>query len=739
MSTNTKERPARAGQEIKRPEGSRPEQGKKEEKKPGPVQQRLDKLKEAVELEKLANEAKSTTWRLRRQLVPHVVTGSVLGAGLAEHAIVASGSSVPRVMLLSVIASLGAGFEARRRVKKHRPRWTKRVTVAILVASGWLSLAPATGVTPASAAALVAAELSVAAGYWRGCRIGYPTREQKVIIERAREVREARKENPCKEPPAPAAPALGLAQQTISDWKKFVGNNGGPVPESVIANPVETRYTIAYDGLLSRGKQSFSTLLMNAPRIASGLDTTVENLIFETTFDDMKDHDESEGSTASEARFRFQLVTNSPIRGAVDFDGPRRKGGIIDLGPYADGSGEAPYRLYTPGSMWSGVVIGGTGSGKSRLLENAVISAISGGDTVIIYIDPQRGTSSPVLANNAHWFGTLDDAEMILEALLAAMGVREEENAAEGWTGFNPTPQRPGILTVIDESHRVFEQDGTRWSWVAREGRKLGFALLAADQYPGLKTFGNEEPLRSSVMEGNSFVLRSTSRQTGQLMPGLMVDPLSLPKIPGYAYVNGSEENGARTAPFRNRNTRPMHMGDEEALNWLTEWFRKQPMPDLDTLVKTGIKYSVAAEAYESRAKSETDRKERSMARVEALRQGLNPDEAVPGTRPLAKLARKVARLSGFEGAEVVKFPGAISAEVVCGDEAYDPSATVTRPALTRSQIDVLSAIAEGASRPAEIQEAVKLSQRQVQNLLKELVDRGELHQPRYGHYARTA
>lgn len=692
---------------------------------------RLDQVKQTLHTDTIGSDFRGTAWRLRRQSIPHIVTGSVYLGGLAEHAMVANGHPARTVITVSAFLSAASVPAVYNWVKKIRKRWTKRATIAAAVAGTWLSFVAPFSAGPLSAAALVVAELVLAAGYWRATRIPYPDSSQRSAMERARQMRE---DGPFGGAPTPT---LSLAQQTMADWRKFIASSSGPVPDSGITNPEERQYTIAFDGTLSRGKQSFSTLLMAMPKIASGLDTRVENLIFETTFDDLKPEEESDGVHASEARFKFQLVTNSPIRGNIEFTGPRRDGGTLYLGPYADGSGEAPYRLYTPGSMWSGVVIGGTGSGKSRLLENVALSAISSGDTVVIYIDPQRGTSSPVLANCAHWFGTMDDAPFILEALLAAMAAREEENAAEGWTGFNASPERPGILTIIDESHRVFEQDGTRWSWVAREGRKLGFSLLAADQYPGLKTFGNEEPLRSSIMEGNSFVLRSTSRQTGQLMPGLMVDPLSLPKIPGYAYVNGSEENGARTAPFRNRNTRPMHMTDEEAMRWLTNWFDAQPMPDLDPLVKTAIAFSEAGEAYEARSKSETDRRDRALARVEALRKGLNPDEVAPTSVQMLTLTRK--RPVVTDHGEVVNFPDAITEAVLVGDEAYSDDGTIVRKRkpLTESQRLILTAVAAGATMPSAIERAVDLSKRQVHNLLKELVERGELYQPEYGQYAR--
>src|SRR5690606_1047262 len=115
------------------------------------------------------------------------------------------------------------------------------------------------------------------------------------------------------------------------------------------------------------------------------------------------------------AALRLQVITNSPIAGDVVFDGPRRDGGLLELGPSADGSGEAVYRLYTPGSMWSGVSIGGTGIGEGRLVEHIVIAALSGGDTEFWYLDPARGGSSPALAGHADWFVSMDQTDDMLD------------------------------------------------------------------------------------------------------------------------------------------------------------------------------------------------------------------------------------------------------------------------------------------------------------------------------------
>lgn len=648
-------------------------------------------------LQRAQRDTKATVWRLRRQALPHAVTGAVLGGGLAAEAVCASGGASPGTVAAGIAATtfpIAAGVAAW--VRKRRPRWARRVLLGGLLSAAWLTMAPF-GVTPGDAGVLLAGEYALAARWWQLNRLGYPGPTL-----------------PEEEEPAEGEPTL--AEQIIADWNTYVACVGGPLPESRLCNPEVTPHTIAFDLMLWRGRQTFTTAVSALEKIAGGLGRNISALIIEP--------DPAAPEESSEARCRFQVVTNSPIRGNVDFTGPRRRGGLLDLGPYADGSGEAPWRLYTPGSMWSGVIIGGTGIGKSRVVENIVISAVSGGDTEFWYLDPNRGGSSPALAKHADWFVTMDNADDMLAAGIAALDGRAEENAAEGWTGFTPSPQRPGLLIIVEECHNPFsnKKAAVQWARIAREGRKVGIALLCISQYSGIVTFGNVEPLRSNVMEGNAIALRTTSNSAGQLMPGLMVDPKTLPKIPGYAYVQGSEETGNRTAPFRNRNTL---VPDDDAPG---EWLKAQPRPGLDRLTTTAT--LAAGAAYQDRNITSNTGRDAASARVKELREGRLPAGFGAASQRQAEQQEQVGEMG-----VIVEFPQPLT----LADLAEPATPTAAALELGDSHRTVLAAVAVGKSRPVEIEQATGLSHRRVAELLKELVVAGHLIQPKYGRYERAA
>lgn len=359
--------------------------------------------------------------------------------------------------------------------------------------------------------------------------------------------------------------------------------------------------------------------------------------------------------------------------------------GDIPIGPYADGADDAPYHLYHSGGMWSGVIIGDTGIGKSRVLESIAIGAKASGCTIVWFIDPQGGASSPALAEHADWYVDEGGAPDMLGAAENIVYARARENRLEGWTGFVPSVLRPGILIIIDESHKIFLPDvAKRWAGISREARKVGVALLPASQYPGLETFGGQDPLRSSIMAGNVIAMRTTSNSAGQIMAGLQVDPKTLPPIKGYGWFQDTLPEG-RSAPFRNR------LAIDPGA-----WMAAQPEVHLDKLSATA-----AGEKYLRRAEIAESQHEELRAYIESLRNGLMPAQA-----PLRETGRPNLR-------------------VVADTDLNLPEPIRPAPdGLSEAERAVCSALADGAEAPKELAEVTGYTERHVNNLLKPLIDR---------------
>lgn len=618
---------------------------------------------------------RSTIWRLRRQWAPHAVTLATLTGGLIVHAASAADGHPSTVAAVTAVAMYGTvGVTMWLVWVRTRPRWRHRLLLAGLTVASWLTVA-AWGVGAETLVLLLAAEYALAARWWQAHRIGH-TRDALLAGEDL--------------------------TATQVEWAEYVACDGGPLPGSRLVDPDPFAYGEAYTLLLKRGSrtQTFMTAASAVPQIAGALDADITDVIVER-----------HPTSRSLARARFVRLHTRPLDDNPVFDGPRLRGGAVALGPYADGHGEALYTLYSEDSMWSGVLIGATGIGKSRVVDNAAISVMARGDTVIVYIDPKEGGSSPALFTHAHWSGGLSVAGTVLDALLALIEVRNKENyAVYGDAGFTPGRARPGILVVIDECHRVFATRQADWAHVARSGRSAGLALLAVSQYAGLATFGNNEALRSSIMMGNTLAMYAPSRTNGQLMAGLEVDPMTLPNIPGYGYTQASERLGGRTAPWRNR------LVDTQAA---PAWMETQPETVPDPVTETTIAWAAGA-VYTNRHATAADAVSSDRAFIDALRSG---DTSALSDDTRSRSTRTAAREPDPErAARVVTFPSA-------------PFPANETDQLSRSHRAVLDAVVCGASRPVEVEDATGLGQRRIAAILRELTEAGHLAQPRYGRY----
>lgn len=366
----------------------------------------------------------------------------------------------------------------------------------------------------------------------------------------------------------------------VALWNEHIRDGKGPMAGAELAGPVSFEHGETYTVRVVPYKQTLNKAINDLPNWTTALDTPMQYMVLEQHPDHPK----------SPRYLRLQRITDSPIEKTLYYDRPRYEKGSILLGPYADGVGEAKYRLYTENSMWGGFGVGGIGSGKSRLIDSIVIGALAmrnvGMPTVVFYADGQDGASSPALFANATWAVGPEGSRKMLGALERIVVRRNKENRAWGISGFTPSEDRPGILVVIDEAHEILPKDAKRWSRVARTGRKLGVAILAADQYTGLAdVFGNEEPLRSSLLAGNGFGLRTTSRIAQHLIPGLNFDLYDLPILPGFGYAIAAKGSDARTAPFRGR-----FLPDEEyavdhpevPVETVEVWYELYPPLELD-------------------------------------------------------------------------------------------------------------------------------------------------------------
>lgn len=496
-----------------------------------------------------------TRYRYRDQLWPLVLLTVLWVSGLAGR-----GAYPVGVLATSLLGAAIVVFYLRQKLTR-RPEWWYAGT-CLAAAVGWMvavSLAP-TERWPNVLGVLAWAGLSLI--WWRHHEVrGWPGHSR--------------------------APLVNLWNENVRDLV------GGPLPGAQIDHPVPFEHGNSYTIHLVRGKQNLTKAMAALPLLETALDTPMEFMVLERHPDHPK----------SPSMLRLQHVTRSPIEHTVWFDRPRYEDGRILLGPYADGMGEAYLRLYEgEQSMWSTTLTGGSGIGKSRLMETIAINALAmrdvGQHTVLFYMDGQNGASSPTLFEHATWAVGPDGAPGMLSALERIADYRNKENRAhqpKPLTGFAPSADRPGILVMIDEAHLILpigssrpDLSAKRFANLAKSVRKLGISFFVAAHDYSLNTL-LDDTFRAALRGGNALVMNVGSKITGNLIPGLEINPYDLPNIPGYGIVVGATGSGIRTAPFRSRyapdaaeKARAEARGETTRVPSIEEWFERYPPLGLD-------------------------------------------------------------------------------------------------------------------------------------------------------------
>lgn len=620
----------------------------------------------------------STLWRLRAQAAPHAVIGGLAVVGTVAGTAGSAGAGLG-------VTTVGAAGAVAVWAARHRPGGVRGL-LAGLGAACWCGWTAATGMDWDTAAVLAAGGYAAALPWWRRHRLPDPP---EVSAPESPEVDEM------------APPRL---------WERHIAATGGPLPDTWLSGQERLRTGLRYTLHLVPGRQALSDVRQAVPRLRSGLRLRPgQDLVVE------------QHPTEDEATVLVTLVRQSTVLARpTPWPGGtyQPEAGTVALGPYVDGEGVAVWLLHKDYRLWSGFLTGATGSGKSRLMEAVALGAVGAG-CVIWFADPQAGASSPFLADHADWTARdVDQARAMLTAARQVKELRQAQNAYHGWEGWHPDQGRPGLLLIVDECHRVFEDPRCQAlaTELAREGGKCGIALVAASQVATLDVWGagtGADALRSSVTAGNVVLLRTKSNNTKSVLSAGGVDPTTFPRIPGYAYL--LDDTGTRrSAPLRG-----YYLDDDTRDRAAAEviW------PELDA---AGA--AAAGQAYQRRREL-----------VTAARQAL---------------ADRIAALTGTTPRPPVEAPASARLRAVLPVPAFPPppaggneparagTAVAHRPAPAppvRTAVDAAAALlAQGVTSPGAIQARSGYGETAVRQALAELARQGRARRVRHGVWQLT-
>ena len=533
-----------------------------------------------------AAETRSAYQRNRKQLAPWLVSTPYALIGTGGWALAQLGDGNP-IGIAAVLAatSIGASILAWRKwLAKHVPgKLANRAKATIGLLCSWSTLMPLIPSLGGMGLAWLAGTAYMALPWWREHEHPQP-----VAVA---DTTPTEPEQPPTEPPEESQASRRI-NGMLRAWATKLAGEKGPVPNSSLTHVHSTdavdRYRITLDdeGSVTRGH-----LAQLHARIALALGVVDEDIQFEHT-----GHPATVimrhlvGDPATDYSGPVVLCDGTPISSRWEIT----PGSTVDIvyGYYTDGDGLATYRVIDAGSVNSMFVLGGTGSGKTRLLEVIAIALRFIGAR-IWYVDGQEGASSRLLNEHADW--TVPFTENGLESLLTELRVvmrqrnRELQNQPELENEYTYDPQRPPVIVVMEEAHNVFNTKRTKRRTYGQELgedstqiRKDGGAFVAASQdFDQADTFGNSARLRSSLLATANF---AAMRLVDKSRIGML--PKKCPKL------DELPPKGFGFSPFSDRpaalwRTPNLDGGEHHKVEWMAA-YTPAPVVTTSTAVPAG-------------------------------------------------------------------------------------------------------------------------------------------------------
>jgi S-DNA-T family DNA segregation ATPase FtsK/SpoIIIE len=379
-------------------------------------------------------------WRYRSELAPACTAGAVLGAGWWLHAThphwwpyLLGGSAITAWTLVA----FGARFDLAR--------LTERIYAgtATCAAGAWLALASLFGpFTSPLPQILGISALILAMPWWAHRR-----RRAKVRVER-----------------------------TLAAWPDISQAIG--LPGSQVMGATVDLWGWRARLRLARG-QTIADVTTRIPAIESALGTFRGALRVYPTRDDKAN------------RCELRVLGTDPHAEAISWPGPSARSitQSVDLGPFEDAE---PCRVSF--LRRHALFAGTTGAGKSGGLNVLMGSLAACGDVVIWAIDLKKGMELGPWAPCIDRLATMpDEAAVLLADAVAILQARAAWLATTGRRVWEPTPDLPALVIIIDEYAELADEAPDAMSdtdSIARLGRAVAVTLIAATQRPTQKAMG---------------------------------------------------------------------------------------------------------------------------------------------------------------------------------------------------------------------------------------------------------
>jgi FtsK/SpoIIIE family len=321
-------------------------------------------------------------------------------------------------------------------------------------------------------------------------------------------------------------------ERTLTAWPEIAQSVG--LPGSRVMSAVVDLWGWRARVGLARG-QTIADVLAKLPAIESALGTTRGAARAYPTPDNLAH------------RVELRILEIDPHADAIPWPGPSVTSITqpIDLGPFEDA---APCRVLV--LRRHGLFGGTSGSGKSGGVNVLMGNLTACADVVIWAIDLKRGMELQPWASCLGRLATTPaQALMLLRDAVAVLEARAGYLTATGQRVWEPSPDMPALIIVIDEYAELADDVTSYTDSIARRGRAPAVTLIAATQRPTQKAMG-QGSVRSQMDVRICFRVRERRDVDLILGPGMLTAGWDAHKLnaPGKFLISAPEHETPRRA-----------------------------------------------------------------------------------------------------------------------------------------------------------------------------------------------